>query len=603
MLLPLHCKSLVVVVALFSAAAANQNSSALLWATSGGGFCSLVASMGYAHAFYRAGLISDTSSKFNLWSSNSGGAWFQLQFLYSQEFFDRILAETPEQVGAFAVEWLTAFALGFAEATNSSSPHPGCATIIQLAALAPELAPLEVLCTEFAPLDWDYASLIQNMLEDTSSLYGDPSLSQRALSPENRVAAMQETDFYVQIALATNSRINTNKTVFLGPANELARDYALPLPMLYAVKDVEAFYAYAVDDVELPFRTLPTQSSDTINTTDWVDFYLFPPPSNAGQFSATQRDSLEGSGTFRRPFGAQEPSVAQIAAATSSASAQIAPSAPLLFVRGLSQLELLLQSTPNITTELVRIGLNILSEAYNDIWQTPLFNDFAICSQWPEDCGETDGRLIDGGNADYLSVAQTVGQYQMNGDNSKTLKIILTNNNNIMFGNQDFLEYFNTTTLADVNPGEFHWPVDSNGAYMYPTPRKSIQIFEEFMDDTMFLAAFEPIEGSNLTTAEYSATTVDNPEFKVQAGWNVEILLLQINSILPSVFDPAFIPNLAELAGSVAAHDELVRRIQEFANVQQDPVTDSPTSAPTMKEDTSSAFCPMLFPHVGYRFF
>lgn len=89
------------------------------------------------------------------------------------------------------------------------------------------------------------------------------------------------------------------------------------------------------------------------------------------------------------------------------------------------------------------------------------------------------------------------------------------------------------------------------------------------MDDATFVGAFEPIAGTTLTTAVYSATTIDNPAFGVMGGQNVEILLLQINSEIPVnfLFSNLLAANkqsLVELAHTIAASDELVSRITDF---------------------------------------
>ena len=81
------------------------------------------------------------------------------------------------------------------------------------------------------------------------------------------------------------------------------------------------------------------------------------------------------------------------------------------------------------------------------------------------------------------------------------------------------------------------------------------------------LAAFVPIEGTNLTTAIYSLTTIDNEAFGVQAGQSVELLLLQINSGIPTnlLFLSAveqWSEPLGEMAQTIADSVELRSRIQ-----------------------------------------
>ena len=78
----------------------------------------------------------------------------------------------------------------------------------------------------------------------------------------------------------------------------------------------------------------------------------------------------------------------------------------------------------------------------------------------------------------------------------------------------------------------------------------------------MLLSAIEPISGSNLTIAVYNATTIDNPAFGVKAGQRVQILLLRINSNIPTtLIGPALTKTyqepMASLAHEIASSDVL----------------------------------------------
>jgi hypothetical protein len=98
-----------------------------------------------------------------------------------------------------------------------------------------------------------------------------------------------------------------------------------------------------------------------------------------------------------------------------------------------------------------------------------------------------------------------------------------------------------------------------------------MQIFSEYLDDKKMLAKFKLIPGtSSLTTAVYQATTsIDNAAFGVKEGQKVEILLLQINSDIPtnlffkSNVERYSVP-LANLASEIMNSKELVARIVSF---------------------------------------
>jgi hypothetical protein len=172
------------------------------------------------------------------------------------------------------------------------------------------------------------------------------------------------------------------------------------------------------------------------------------------------------------------------------------------------------------------------------------------------------------------ALAMNVGQYHTvdNGDLSKTMKVILTINNDRTDTNVKFLSYFSTTFNQEVAPGDFVWPpfTEPDTVSAQRAPWRSMQIFSEYLDDESMLAKFEQIpDTSSLTTAVYQATTIENAAFGVKAGQKVEILLLQINSDIPtnlfvkSNVDRYSVP-LADLATEIMNSEELVAQIFSF---------------------------------------
>lgn len=157
------------------------------------------------------------------------------------------------------------------------------------------------------------------------------------------------------------------------------------------------------------------------------------------------------------------------------------------------------------------------------------------------------------------------------GDLKKRLKVILTNNNSKSDTNVKILAYFSAPFNQGVAPGDFLWAPKTVPTYrsLQETPWRSPQIFAEEMDDEKLLAAFEPIDGTDITTAVYSVTTVENEPFGVKEGQAVEILLIQLNSqvdvnFLFKTFLDADKEDLAELARTIAGSDQLVSRIRSF---------------------------------------
>lgn len=259
----------------------------------------------------------------------------------------------------------------------------------------------------------------------------------------------------------------------------------------------------------------------------------------------------------------------QMMAATSATNARFSGLTPTFLVQWLSV-------TRNDYLEgsfLNRIAcLPLLNAAVNLLYSLPQTEEFSICSQWPEKCGSSDGRFVDGGNSDGPTLALNIGHYHTidGGSLTETLKVIVTNNNFIEDTNVKFLSYFSTTFNQNVNPGEFVWPPGTvPGDSAQENPWRSMQIFQDYLDDESMLAQFIPIQNTDLTTAIYEVTTVANPAFGVKAGQRVDVMLLQINSDIPtqllfkSDIEKWTLP-LAEMAKQIAGSDELVARIQAF---------------------------------------
>ena len=201
------------------------------------------------------------------------------------------------------------------------------------------------------------------------------------------------------------------------------------------------------------------------------------------------------------------------------------------------------------------------------IYKNNSFDNFAVCSQWPNTCGEMDAFLIDGWFIDNPALVINVGNQQQKQENTTSpIKVILTNTNdkwNTTFNYAQILQYYNTYFNEDVEPGSFLW------APTYYAPYRSPQIFEEYMDERGLDALLEPLAGTNMTTALLTGTTVDNTAFAISAGQTVEILLLNVNSNITTfvigkqaIVD--FTEPLANMTRNIAANQQLVQRVRDF---------------------------------------
>jgi hypothetical protein len=542
------------------------------WASSGGGWRSMVVNMAFANVFARAALMDSNQSRFTAISSTSGGSWFTTQLFFSPTFYNQVVSNSTSITYNFIVEWLQSYQ----DFIDGIPRSPACFLISPLEKRT-FLADASTFCDVLDFYNSSYAYFIDGMLRQAATNYGDPSFPDRKVTSANRVLALQNTDLYIQTSVAANARysLTTNGNAnpisdinFVGPSNAGNNVFSIPLATQFVVQQNASFFQYAVEPSQLPLRA--HWSTDLVSTQrfryeDWYGYYVKDPTTTSASIYASPRPRTNFSSVLSVPFNGNDPNVVQIAAPSSAFLSGFASGLPSI----LAQL---------LASRLQNRGLvpNLLERSvFGALYQLPCLTEgFAICSQWPNACGPSDAWFLDGGYTDGPSLAGNIGQYHSlnTTDLNQTLKVIVTNNNYYTDLNTKFLSYFSTPFNQGIAPGDFIWPPKTlaGTATLNTNPWRSMQIFTDYLDDDLFLAKFEKIDAnSNITTAMYEATTLANPAFGVRAGQRVRLLLLQVNSavptnfILPSVFAASRGP-LQALAQEILQSTELLQRIQAF---------------------------------------
>ncbi|KAL3925866.1 MAG: hypothetical protein SGILL_000115 [Bacillariaceae sp.] len=153
---------------------------------------------------------------------------------------------------------------------------------------------------------------------------------------------------------------------------------------------------------------------------------------------------------------------------------------------------------------------------------------------------------------------------------SETLKVVATLTNNCNYGPTPFLAYFDTDFNENVEPGEFLWPVNHTDSFNLPL--QSPQLFEDKLDESSLDSMTKTLSNLNVTYAEVKgATTLENPAFRTKAGQKVDILLLMLNSCIPTDIIGAteieqYTQPLADMALDIASSQELVGVVKDFFN-------------------------------------
>ena len=568
-----------VVIALVSSASTTSTAAAAitgsssddnvvnLWASTGGGWRAMTSITAFANVFAQAGLLTNTASSFKALSTESGASWFSTQFFYSQPYYDATISSSPDELSDFILQWMDTYLT----LTEGLGTVPQCEFLDKFNTTNVNI--LRDYCTVFTNYDGDWAQFVHDMLEDASKAYGDEGLVTRLASYDNRVSALSSTDLYVQTTLAANSRIpgttdsNSSTAVYLGPSsssNSQPQVFSAGIAVQYSVTDDKTLYYSTVSEQGIDLQTYTEAVSDSFNfPRGYKEFGVYPATDQTALIDVPGGAS-NTIGSFAVPFGGGDAEVGQIASASSAAIGQLSPLVPSTVNQYLSvQRE---QIKQNGTTKELLVYDSVVDQLYN----MSILNDISVCSQWPNECDTVDGRFIDGYYTDSPTLALNIGQYQSraNGDLSKTLRVVVTNNNNYLYGPEPVLAYFNTSFNRDVAPGDFFWP-SSPSVWCFPIGILSPQIFEETVEMGDIESVTEPISGMNVTTAVLTGTTIDNPAFKTKAGQKVEIMLISLNSFIPTDIIGTteieeYTQPLADMAKSIAGSQELVDRVTSF---------------------------------------
>ena len=418
---------------------------------------------------------------------------------------------------------------------------------------------------------------------------------------DNKLDVLKGTDLFIQSSLVPNSRVrNSNESssdtaVYIGPSDG-DTIYTVPLSAVYIVDDFGTTSSYRYSTINVAQRSLDVSQAQTpsqYSFDDWNDFYLYPGENgttNIEEF-ATKSNSLA------QPFGRDacgggvckgDSTVVQVASISSAVMGNRSPIIPSVYSQKYSKKRYDLEQNGTM------LERALYDKAIARMYNQPLLDNFAVCNQWPNSCGERDGYFIDGGFTDGPSLVINVAQYQArynDGDMNEILKVILTNINEAWGTDYQYtqiLQYFDASLNQDVEPGGFNWPPG------WSLPCQSQQIFKEFMDESTLDSLIEPIPGSNMTTAILKGTTIDSPIFNIKAGFPVEILLINLNDpittyvITPDLIDMYSKP-LANMTVSIAENEELASRIKLFVepaliNDDNDDENETSTSSPSSSQ-------------------
>jgi len=179
------------------------------------------------------------------------------------------------------------------------------------------------------------------------------------------------------------------------------------------------------------------------STQSFPEYYQYPAKNAAVLTSPTSR--LDIYQRFVNPFGGTSATVSQAAAIGSAHWASLSGSVPALLSQFLSAESY--NQRNDVVTEWKDYG--------DTMYENKIFDNLAVCSQWPNPCGISDGRFVSGLYSDAFGLASSIGQYHREGYDPQrsTLKVIVTNNNYYTANNVKLRAYFATDFNSNVSPG------------------------------------------------------------------------------------------------------------------------------------------------------
>lgn len=590
----------------------SVSASNILWSSTGGGWRSMAGVIGFGNLFNQAGILdtdgtAESSGKPHISSicTTSGSTWFSTQFFYSQNFNNITLNGSPQDLYNFVTAWMNEYLTLSNNILKSNSgdscPLPNFASSGN--SVAQNLAQLDQECDIFLHYNGDWAAFITDMLTNVSThVYNDQGFAARDASRENRVSTMQTTDLLIQTSLGSTMRlkpssssVNSTEVYQLGPAPPGtgvasqptgAHVYTTFTPVVYVVdgntSTPDGYFLFkGVNTSNEPPSTnlLPPPiliyngpfDPHNFNYNDYINYGLWPTKTdnlviNAANDVWDSGSSSSSSGYTRvrmsAPFSGNTPTTVQLASISSAASGGMSPLIPSALAQ---------YTSPNwFNLENETLVLKGYEYGISLLYDLSILFDIAICSQWPNSCGASDARFADGYFCDNPSLPNNLAHHQRkHGISNEPLKIIVTDtnlaaiNNLTSFADSSLLSYFSTTWNQGVAPGDYIW------APTQVTPFPSPQIFKDMVTVSDLRANIHRIPGSNHTYYLFNATTIDNPVYHVQAGQTVEILWIQINSLIPTgVIGPTdielYLNMTAATARDVAANTVLLNAVQNF---------------------------------------
>lgn len=511
-------KRIAVLLAFFAAASAGGG---IVWSNSGGGWRAMAATSAYAQVFSHLGLLGGGTSpnnngtstqKIGIVTTTSGSSWWSAQFFFSSQYHDAVVGGTPNSLGGFTQQWLEAYASTQANVSFSCGPFANiCSELPSDSPLASTL-PLAGVAESF---NYSWAAVMYAMFNATSETYGDADMATVSATSGEKLSSLGvDICFHTSMIPNVRSRESNTITYLAKDTDNVSSAYTTLLPFDWCVsEDTEEW------NTALPGGHVYPAPTEFVGSTAYAEFPLFPVSQSDTLYTAPEGNmtsSIAAESMFK-PFGGS-PTAVQIATVSSSDVAYMSEETVTYFAQYMSVINAGIEADNNLTRVQKLELREALDKVQDDLWSSGLLAFAATNSAWTNPdptnipAGQEDNYwFADGGFTDGPGVAGGIARYQHKFGTDDEIKLIICNSNYETDNMNNILGYFSTTWNQGIDPGQFIWP-QGVGSGPQNNPQQSKQIFQDYMDEESLSALEKHINGTNITMATFSATTIDNGE-------------------------------------------------------------------------------------------
>ena len=539
----------------------------------GAGFRGFAVAMGYANLFSKAGLFTETESKIHSVGTGSSGSWWASQFFFSPQFYKKCLVHDPDEIKLFMIQWLGAWQRTMDEFAYDLFDRQWDSTVG------------EIISSHEVSL---YHAL-ENLFELSTDEYGDPDFVYRTASPDNKVPVLKNTDLLISLGLIPTSRTKNglgrglDSITYIGPSSDSSDSdnvYTGILPYQLVITNNDTLFVEGVEQRSLPLQTCTTKDPPRFfRINDWKNFGFFAENKNGNGnllLSKSKIPSCVKQGILSKPFAGKYPTAIQSTLISSRIYTELTTLGPSSFSQVISSdLAAIAESNNSSWFQKKWDEMLLLSRA-NLMW---LLADRKLergmCLQHPNECSINDA-FATHNIPDIHGLGMTIGNYQTKGDDddddddvtTQTLKVFVCAHYADDRTPEALFGYFNTTYNAGVEPGAFLWPDYPNGGGNPTTPAPSVQIFDFYMDNSIFDSLMKEIPDSPVRWHRMSLTTIQNDAMRVKAGQPIDLLLLEVTGTgLPTIVQfgiEQYKEAYGDLAKNISSSLELLGIIQDF---------------------------------------